>query len=220
MNRLLPALLAVTLIAGLPSLAAESGALAKIGSMIDELTAAGKIDKSSSTWRVKLPKPDAVAFDGESEYLARMKTNKGEMLIKLRPDVAPMHVTSFIYLAKLGFFDGLSFHRVIPGFMAQGGCPLGTGTGSPGYRFGGEYRDDAKHDRRGVLSTANTGRPNTDGSQFFITFVETAHLDGRHTVYGHVTEGLETLDAIEKLGSPNGRTNSPVKIESVTIEVR
>ena len=131
-----------------------------------------------------------------------------------------MHTTSFLYLARLGFFDDLTFHRVIPGFMAQAGCPLGNGMGGPGYRFGGEIKKDVGHDTRGVLSTANTGRPNTDGSQFFITFVETSFLDGRHTVFGNVVEGMETLTAIEKVGSSSGKTSERVAISKATIDLR
>ena len=147
-----------------------------------------------------------------------METNKGPIKIKLMPDVAPMHVTSFIYLSRLGFYDGLSFHRVIPGFMAQGGDPLGNGTGGPGYQYAGEFSPKAKHDTPGVLSMANAG-PNTDGSQFFITFIPTPFLDGKHTVYGKVVEGMENLKKLEAAGSDSGRTSEPLKIEKVTIQV-
>jgi cyclophilin family peptidyl-prolyl cis-trans isomerase len=130
-----------------------------------------------------------------------------------------MHVTSFIYLTRLGFYDGLSFHRVIPGFMAQGGDPVGNGTGGPGYNFNGEFSPNVKHDRGGLLSMANAG-PGTDGSQFFLTFVETPWLDGKHTIFGKVVEGMETLKALEAVGTPNGRTTEPLSMTKVTIEVR
>ena len=134
-----------------------------------------------------------------------MTTSKGAVRIKLLPDVAPMHVTSFIYLSRLGFYDGLAFHRVIPGFMAQGGCPLGTGTGGPGYKYDpASSATTSKHDRGGLLSMANAG-PGTDGSQFFLTFVATPWLDGKHTIFGEVTDGMETLKAIEPLGSSSGQ---------------
>ena len=148
-----------------------------------------------------------------------MTTSKGDVRIRFMPDVAPMHVTSFLFLSRLGFYDGLPFHRVIPGFMAQGGCPHGTGTGGPGYQFGGECRADVTHDRPGLLSMANAG-PGTDGSQFFLTFVATPWLDGKHTVFGEVIEGIETLKAIEPLGSDAGTPREPVTIEKVTIEVK
>lgn len=130
-----------------------------------------------------------------------------------------MHVTSFMYLARLGFYDGLSFHRVITGFMAQGGCPLGSGTGGPGYKYEGEFAPTLKHDRGGLLSMANAG-PGTDGSQFFLTFVPTPWLDGKHTIFGEVVEGKETLQALEKAGSQSGKTSEKLVMEKVTIEVK
>jgi cyclophilin family peptidyl-prolyl cis-trans isomerase len=135
------------------------------------------------------------------------------------PDIAPMHVTSFMYLTQLGFYDGISFHRVISNFMAQGGCPLGTGTGSPGYQFEGEYNDKVKHTKPGLLSMANAG-PGTDGSQFFLTFVPTPWLDGKHTIFGEVTEGLDVLKKLEAAGSQSGKTSEPLKMTKVTIEVK
>lgn len=147
-----------------------------------------------------------------------METNKGPVKIELLPDVAPMHVTSFIYLSRLGFYDGLAFHRVITGFMAQGGCPLGTGTGGPGYEYDGEFSPSVKHDVPGLLSMANAG-PGTDGSQFFLTFVPTPWLDGKHTIYGKVVEGMDTLKKLEAAGSRGGTPTEPLEIEKVTIEV-
>jgi len=185
---------------------------------IDQQIAAAPVDKGDAGWRTKLRAPKVATFDASRRYLSRMETNKGTLVIRLLPDVAPMHVTSFCYLARLGFFDGLPFHRVISGFMAQGGCPLGTGTGGPGYRFGGEFRPDVKHDKPGLLSMANAG-PGTDGSQFFLTFVPTPWLDGKHTIFGEVIEGQEVLKALEKAGSQSGATQEPLRMEKVTIEV-
>jgi peptidyl-prolyl cis-trans isomerase B (cyclophilin B) len=186
---------------------------------IDEMIAKAAVDKSAAGWKNKLPMPTVATFDADSSYFADMKTNYGKIRIKLMPDVAPMHVTSLIYLTRLGFYDDLKFHRVIPGFMAQGGCPLGTGTGSPGYKYAGEFRDDVKHDKPGVLSQANSG-PGTDGSQFFLTFVATPHLNGKHTIYGEIVEGLDTtMKAIEPLGSRQGATKELVMLESMTISV-
>ena len=130
-----------------------------------------------------------------------------------------MHVSNFIYLARLGFYDDMPFHRVITGFMAQGGCPLGTGTGNPGYSFDGEFGGSAKHDKAGRLSMANAG-PGSDGSQFFLTFVPTPHLDGKHTIFGQVVEGMDTLKKLEAGGSQTGRTTEPLTMEKVTIEVK
>ncbi|HYC79214.1 MAG TPA: peptidylprolyl isomerase, partial [Planctomycetota bacterium] len=121
-------------------------------------------------WKGKLKEPPKQTFDKASKYYWKLKTNKGDLKIRLFQDVAPMHVTSTIYLTKVGFYDNVVFHRVIPGFMAQGGDPTGTGTGGPGYSYDGEFAPDALHTKRGILSMANTGRPKTDGSQFFLTF--------------------------------------------------
>jgi peptidyl-prolyl cis-trans isomerase B (cyclophilin B) len=124
-------------------------------------------------------------YTDEDPIRAVMSTARGEIRLKLFPDEAPVTVASFVNLARRGFYDGLSFHRVIPEFMIQGGCPLGTGTGGPGYRFEDECHPDLAHDRPGRLSMANAG-PGTNGSQFFITHVATPWLDGRHTVFGSV----------------------------------
>ena len=137
---------------------------------------------------------------------ALMDTSKGEILLNLEYQKCPMTVCNFIGLAEgelnmedkgTPFYDGLSFHRVIKDFMIQGGCPLGNGTGGPGYRFPDEFDDSLRHTGPGVLSMANAG-PNTNGSQFFITHVETPWLDGKHTVFGHVVEGQDVVNKIEQ----------------------
>ncbi len=120
-----------------------------------------------------------------ADLKAVIETDKGTINIDLFADKTPLTVANFANLARRGFYDGLGFHRVIDDFMIQGGCPLGTGTGGPGYRFADECRDDLRHDEPGVLSMANAG-PGTNGSQFFITHVETPWLDGKHTVFGKV----------------------------------
>ena len=220
MRRALAGSLALTL-AGLALAAAKPAPNPKEDKalmQIDEMIKKAAVDKTKSNWRTSLSKPEAAAFDPARGYFAKMQTNKGSMKIKFMPDVAPMHVTSFLYLARLGFYDGLTFHRVIPRFMAQGGCPLGTGTGSPGYEYAGEFKESVKHDRPGLLSMANAG-PGTDGSQFFLTFVPTPHLNGKHTIFGEVVEGKETLQVLEAAGSPSGRPAEPLKMEKVAIEV-
>ncbi|MEN1930168.1 peptidylprolyl isomerase [Luteimonas sp. MJ250] len=133
-------------------------------------------------------------------------TDRGQIKVELYADKAPLTVASFVNLAKRGFYDGLGFHRVIPDFMIQGGCPKGTGTGGPGYKFEDETNNGVKHDR-GVLSMANAG-PGTNGSQFFITHIKTDWLDGKHTVFGKVTEGLDVVDAVKQ-----GDAIKSVKIE-------
>jgi peptidyl-prolyl cis-trans isomerase B (cyclophilin B) len=208
----------------LPAVAAEAPKVAASKKedvaiqQIDQQIAKGNVDKAKADWKTKLPKPEKVAFDAAHKYYALMTTNKGPVKIELLPDVAPMHVTNFIYLSRLGFYDGLAFHRVITNFMAQGGCPLGNGTGGPGYNFDGEFSDSVKHNSGGMLSMANRG-PGTDGSQFFLTFVPTPWLDGKHTIFGKVVDGKDTLKKLEAAGSESGKTSEPLKIESVTIQV-
>ena len=125
---------------------------------------------------------------------ATFDTDRGPVRLELYPDKAPLTVANFVNLAQRGFYDGLNFHRVIPDFMVQGGCPQGSGTGGPGYKFEDEASNGARHER-GVLSMANAG-PNTNGSQFFITHVATPWLDGKHTVFGKVVEGMDIVDKV------------------------
>lgn len=176
------------------------------------------VDRTGDGWRTRLSKPAPLTFDPKQQWHIVMETTKGVLRIRLMPDVAPMHVTSFAYLTRLGFFDGLSFHRVITAFMAQGGCPLGSGTGGPGYRFDGEFKPGVKHDRPGLLSMANAG-PGTDGSQFFLTFVPTPWLDGKHTIFGEVVDGTDVLAALEAAGSSSGKTKEPLGMQRVTVVV-
>jgi len=129
--------------------------------------------------------------------VATIETSKGAIRIELHEDRTPKTAANFEKLAGDGFYDGLLFHRVIPNFMIQTGCPQGTGTGGPGYEFEDEFDDSLRHDRAGILSMANAG-PNTNGSQFFITHGPTPHLDGKHSVFGVVLDGQEVVDAIEQ----------------------
>ncbi len=129
--------------------------------------------------------------------VATIETSKGNIKVQLHDDKTPKTVANFEKLATDGFYDGLKFHRVIPDFMVQTGCPKGTGTGDAGYKFDDEFHDDLKHNGPGVLSMANSG-PGTNGSQFFITHVATPHLDRKHSVFGRVLEGQDVVDAIKK----------------------
>ncbi len=131
------------------------------------------------------------------ELTATIQTNKGDIHVRLFPDQAPLTVLSFVNLSKRGFYDNLTFHRVIPDFVIQGGCPLGTGTGGPGYRFKDEFSPDLKHNKPGMLSMANAG-PGTNGSQFFITHVPTPHLDNRHSIFGEV-EGPKDQQVVNSI---------------------
>ena len=136
--------------------------------------------------------PPPLTIDPAKRYTATFETEKGDIVVSLFADKAPNTVNNFVFLAREGFYDGTTFHRVIPDFMAQGGDPTGTGRGDPGYRFADEFAPGLKHDKPGILSMANAG-PNTNGSQFFLTFAPTPHLDGRHAVFGEVTAGMDVL---------------------------
>lgn len=149
-----------------------------------------------------------------STLRAVIKTNKGEIRIDLFPDKTPNTVANFVNLAQRNFYNGLKFHRVIADFMIQGGCPLGTGTGGPGYKFRDEFDSSLKHNKPGILSMANAG-PGTNGSQFFITHVPTPWLDGKHSVFGAVVDASDqevvnairqgdTIETITVEGDPSG----------------
>ena len=129
--------------------------------------------------------------------VATIDTTRGTIRIELHENEAPRTVGNFVKLANQGFYDGLTFHRVIPGFMVQTGCPEGSGRGGPGYQFEDEFHPSLKHDGPGVVSMANAG-PNTNGSQFFITHVATPHLDGKHSVFGRVIQGQDVVDRIQQ----------------------
>ena len=157
------------------------------------------------------PAPPSGALDTSKEYTAIFDTEAGQFKVRLFDDEAPLTVENFVNLATIGFYDGVTFHRVIPDFMAQGGDPRGTGSGGPGYRFRDEFHPDRKHDKPGILSMANAG-PNTNGSQFFLCTVKTAWLDGKHVVFGQVVEGMDVVKKIESYGSGSGRTRAKIEI--------
>lgn len=136
-----------------------------------------------------------LVIDPDKQYQAVIQTEKGEMLLDLFAQQAPLTVNNFVFLATQGFYDGTTFHRVMADFMAQAGDPTGTGTGGPGYQFGDETANGLVFDRPGLLAMANAG-PGTNGSQFFITYAPTSWLDGGHTIFGELIEGQETLDSI------------------------
>ena len=187
--------------------------------MADDFIAEQAIDKTNADWKTQLSKPPLLTFSQGKNYFWELNTTQGALTIKLFTDTAPMHVSSTIYLTKLGFYDNLTFHRVIPGFMAQGGDPMGNGRGNPGYKYDGEFDGNIGHGEAGMLSMANSG-PGTDGSQFFITFKPTPFLNGKHTVFGKVVSGLEdSLTKIEALGSRRGKTKEEVKIIKATIRI-
>lgn len=134
--------------------------------------------------------PSPMTIDVNKKYTALIKTAKGDLVLELYPQDAPVTVNNFVTLARKGFYNGLTFHRVIPDFMAQGGDPSGNGTGGPGYKFQDEF--SSRTHQAGSLSMANSG-PNTNGSQFFICFAPQPHLNGKHTVFGQLTQGMDVL---------------------------
>ena len=149
----------------------------------------------------------SVASASAEKLSAEIETSRGKIEIELTPDKTPVTVANFVNLAQKGFYNGVTFHRIIPNFMVQGGDPTATGSGGPGYKFEDEFDSSLKHDTPGVLSMANSG-PGTTGSQFFITHVPTPWLDGKHSVFGKVISGQKVVDTL-KQGD---------KIEKVTIK--
>jgi len=159
--------------------------------------------------------PEDLTIDVNKQYFATVKMeNGGEFVIQLFPDKAPITVDNFVKLARSGYYDGTTFHRVIDGFMAQGGDPTGTGMGGPGYEFQDEF-SDLTFDKAGILAMANSG-PNTNGSQFFITFAPTPHLTGLHTIFGQVIEGMDVVNSITRR-DPDTATTPGDAIENITI---
>ena len=161
-------------------------------------------------------RPPEMALDPDKDYYANLITEKGTVRIRLFAQETPQTVNNFVFLAREGYFDGTTFHRVIEGFMAQGGDPTGTGAGGPGYSIPDEFHPDLRHDRPGILSMANRG-PNTGGSQFFITHVATPWLENRDGGFGEVVERKEVIGASGELDPQRGREPGD-RIEHVEIE--
>jgi peptidyl-prolyl cis-trans isomerase B (cyclophilin B) len=172
--------------------------------LISCIALASKAAEKKKQWS----EPPKMTIDKAKKYVATIDTDKGKIVCELYPKEAPVAVNNFVFLAREGFYDGLTFHRVIANFMIQGGDPDGTGRGGPGYKFDDELTPGKfrKH-QRGSLSMANAG-PNTNGSQFFITRVVTDWLDGKHVVFGQVTSGQDVVDKIAQ-----GDTIKSIKIE-------
>jgi cyclophilin family peptidyl-prolyl cis-trans isomerase len=160
--------------------------------------------------------PPPMAIDATKAYTATIHTDLGDIVVELLADKVPRTVNNFVVLARDGYYDGVTFHRVIKGFMAQGGDPTGSGSGGPGYQSADEFHAEARHDQPGIVSMANAG-PGTNGSQFFITHVPTPHLDDRHTVFGKVVEGMDVVMRIPER-DPQRARESGLVMRSVTIE--
>jgi len=171
-------------------------------------------EKSVKHWS----EPPIMTIDPAKQYSATVSTEKGDIVLDLFADKAPITVNNFVFLARQGYYDGVTFHRVIPDFMAQTGDPTGTGSGGPGYQFQDEFHPDLRHDSEGIVSMANAGA-NTNGSQFFITYGPTPHLDDRHSVFGKVAEGMDVLRSLRER-NPSTDPELGDRISSITIDER
>ena len=159
----------------------------------------------------------AMSIDAAKSYTATISTPRGDIVIKLRPDLAPETVNSFIFLARDGYYDGLTWHRVIPDFMAQGGDPTGTGMGGPGYTVKGEFTDKVSFDKPGIVAMARPGNDvNGNGSQFFITTAAAPHLDGQYTIFGEVVSGQDIVNGIP-VRDPMSATTPGEAMQTITI---
>ena len=163
------------------------------------------------------PEPPPMGIDRAKTYEAVIKTGKGDVRLELYDDRVPVTVNNFVFLCRQGFYDGVTFHRVIPGFMAQTGDPTGTGSGGPGYTFDDEFNPSLRHDGEGIVSMANAGS-NTNGSQFFITYGPEPHLDGHHAVFGKVIEGMEVVRGLSPR-DPSKAPEAPPGDRILTIEI-
>jgi peptidylprolyl isomerase len=162
--------------------------------------------------------PPPMTIDPAKSYTATITTPRGDFVVKLRPDLAPQTVNSFVFLARAGFFNGLTWHRVLPNFMAQGGDPTGTGGGGPGYTLPDEFTDKVKFDKPGIMAMANTGQPNSGGSQFFVTTAPADYLDGKYTIFGEVTQGQDIVNGIPLRDPQQNPTTPGEQIVKIAID--
>ncbi len=183
-------------------------------------TAVGLADSNGAAAKQTYSAPPPMTIDPTKNYTATITTEKGDIVIKLRPDLAPKTVNSFVFLARQGFYDGLTFHRVIPGFVAQGGDPTGDGTGGPGYTVPGEFTDKVQFDKPGIVAMARPGNDvNGNGSQFFITLAPAPSLNGQYTIFGEVVQGQDVVDKLTPR-DPQQNPNAPPgdTIKKITIQ--
>jgi peptidylprolyl isomerase len=176
-------------------------------------------NSAGSTGAKTWSSPPPMTIDTSKQYTAHIQTVKGTIDVQLLPKDAPQTVNSFVFLARQHYFDGVTFHRVLPGFMAQGGDPTGTGTGGPGYSFANETSTGLTFDQAGVVAMANTGQPNSNGSQFFITYAAQPSLNGGYTIFGRAISGMEAVQALTPR-DPSTSPNAPPgdKITTITID--
>ncbi|MDQ4005816.1 MAG: peptidylprolyl isomerase, partial [Actinomycetota bacterium] len=182
-----------------------------------EVACGAKEPKDAGEEKPNYKEQPEMQIDTTKDYTAVLKTSCGTIELELFADQTPVTVNNFVVLSRDGFYDGLTFHRVIPGFMAQGGDPKGDGTGGPGYTFEDEFVDELTFSEPGLLAMANSG-PATNGSQFFITVAPAEHLNGLHTIFGKVTKGMDALKEIETRGTDAGTPTETVYIEKATIQ--
>jgi len=161
--------------------------------------------------------PPPMTIDPKKNYTATITTPRGDIVVKLRPDLAPQTVNSFVFLSKAGFYDGLTWHRVLSNFMAQGGDPTGTGTGGPGYSIPDEFTDKVLFDKPGILAMAHSSQPNSNGSQFFITTAPAPYLNQKYTVFGEVQQGQEIVNGIPLRDPDQNPTTPGEQIVKITI---
>lgn len=179
--------------------------------------APGAVEPQAQTDFFQYDAAPPMTIDQNKTYYATFTmANGGEFVAELFDDQAPITVNNFVFLAQQGYYDDTTFHRVLEGFMAQGGDPTGTGMGGPGYQFEDEFNPELTFDRPGLLAMANSG-PNTNGSQFFITYAPTPHLNGRHTIFGEVIEGMEVVNNITRRDPQQNPNFEGDAIESITI---
>lgn len=191
--------------------------LTRVGGSGSSLASGGPGCDGVGTGSTGYTEAPEMTIDTSKNYHATMTTSQGVVEIALFADKAPKTVNNFVTLACDGFYDGLTFHRVIPDFMIQGGDPQGTGSGGPGYQFEDEFDPSLNFDKVGLLAMANSG-PNTNGSQFFITVAETPWLNQKHTIFGEVTAGYEVVEAISKVDKgANDKPTTPVTIDKIEI---
>ncbi|MGE0144560.1 MAG: peptidylprolyl isomerase [Planctomycetota bacterium] len=181
---------------------------------------ANPVDRTADGWRTRVPPPPDVPIETRRNYFWILDTSVGSLNVRLFPKSAPRHVLSLVWLTKLGYYDDLPFHRIVSGSIAQSGDPVGDGSGGPGYRIDGEFPPKGPNfDREGLIGFANAG-PNSDGSQFFVTFAPMPHLDGKHTIVGEVVGDTRALRALMALGTKSGRPREAVKIQRAEISIR
>ena len=162
--------------------------------------------------------PPPMTIDPAKSYTATITTPRGDFVVNLRPDLAPQTVNSFVFLARAGFFNGLTWHRVLENFMAQGGDPTGTGGGGPGYTVPDEFTDKVKFDKPGIMAMANTGQPNSGGSQFFVTTAPADYLNGKYTIFGEVAQGQDIVNGIPLRDPQQNPTTPGEQIVKITID--